>query len=76
VVAAVPAALAREENIMPVALADGILTIAVDRPADFALIDKLRFVLGQCGLRIAPVAAPAEAIRAAVARYYGESESA
>jgi hypothetical protein len=71
VVAAVPAELARGENVMPLALRGGVLTVAVDRPADFELIDKLRFVLGACGLRVEAVAAPAGAIRAAVERYYG-----
>jgi type IV pilus assembly protein PilB len=73
VVEAVPAALARAENVMPLAMSDGVLTVAVDRPFDFDLIEKLQFILDTCGRSIEPVAAPAEAIRAAVARYYGEA---
>jgi hypothetical protein len=41
VVAAMATALAREENVMPVALAGRVLTVAVDDPLDFELIDKL-----------------------------------
>ena len=73
VVESVPAALAREENVMPLARRDGVLTVAVDRPFDFDLIEKLQFILGTCGRSVETVAAPADAIRAAVARYYGEA---
>jgi hypothetical protein len=41
----VPAALARAENVMPLAMSDGVLTVAVDRPFDFDLIEKLQFIL-------------------------------
>ena len=76
VVDCVPAALARENNVMPLAMSrDGVLTVAVESLLDFDLIEKLQFILGggACGHRIEPVAAPAAAIRAAVARYYGEA---
>lgn len=69
-VAAMPAALAREENVMPVALAGRVLTVAVEDPMDFELVDKLRFI---CNLQVELVAAHANAIRCAVARYYGEA---
>jgi Type II secretion system (T2SS), protein E, N-terminal domain len=69
-VAAMPAAMAREENVIPVALAGRVLTVAVEDPMDFELIDKLRFV---CNLQVELVAASANAIRCAVARYYGEA---
>ena len=69
-VAALPAALAREENVMPVALAGRMLTVAVDDPMNFELIDKLRFI---CNLQVELVAADANAIRCAVTRYYGEA---
>jgi type IV pilus assembly protein PilB len=71
VVDMVPAALARENDVMPVALAGGVLTVAVARPADLELLEKLRFVLGVCDGQIEFVGARADAIRAAVARYYG-----
>jgi hypothetical protein len=46
VIDCVPAALAREENVMPLAMSsDGVLTVAVDRPFDYDLIDKLQFIL-------------------------------
>jgi hypothetical protein len=76
VVEMVPAALARENDVMPVALADGVLTLAVARPGDLDLIEKLQFILGVCDPRIEFVGAPASAIRAAVARYYGAAGSA
>jgi hypothetical protein len=69
----VPAALAREESIMPLAMSGDVLTVAVERPCDFDLIEKLQFILGTCGRRIEPVAAPADAIRAAIARYYDDA---
>ena len=54
---------------MPVALAGRVLTVAVERPLDFELFDKLRFL---CNLEIEPVVASATAIRCAVARHYCE----
>jgi Type II secretion system (T2SS), protein E, N-terminal domain len=47
--------------------------VAVESLCDFDLIEKLQFMLGTCGRSIEPVAAPADTIRAAVARYYGEA---
>jgi hypothetical protein len=75
VVSTMPAALARSENVMPLAMNDGVLTVAVESLSDVDLIEKLEFILGTCGrgIEIEPVAAPAEVIRAAVARYYGEA---
>jgi type IV pilus assembly protein PilB len=72
-VTAMPATVAHEENVMPVALADGVLTVAVDRPMDFELVDKLRFI---CNLKIELVMASPTAIRCAVARHYGEASDA
>jgi type IV pilus assembly protein PilB len=68
--AAMPAALARVENVMPVALAGRVLTVAVEDPLDFELIDKVVFI---CNLQVEVVTASANAIRCAVARYYGEA---
>jgi len=72
-VAAMPAALARDENVMPVALAGRVLTVAVEDTLDFELIDKLRFI---SNLQIDLVVASANAIRCAVARYYGKASDA
>jgi type IV pilus assembly protein PilB len=69
-VAAMPAALARVENVMPVALAGRVLTVAVEDPLDFELIDKVVFI---CNLQVEVVTASPNAIRCAVARYYGEA---
>lgn len=52
---------------MPVALARRVLTVAVEDPLDFDLIDELRFI---CNLQIDVVVATANAIRCAVARHY------
>jgi type IV pilus assembly protein PilB len=71
--AAMPAALAREENVMPVALAGRVLTVAVEDPLNFELVDKLRFI---CNLKIETVVASATAIRCTVARHYGEASDA
>jgi type IV pilus assembly protein PilB len=72
-VAAVPATLARDENVMPMALAGRVLTVAITDPLDFELIDKLRFF---CNLEIEIVLASPCAIRCAVARQYGERSEA
>jgi type IV pilus assembly protein PilB len=71
VISMVPASLVREQNLMPIAIADDFVIVAIDRPADHELIDKLQFV---CNVRIRPVAARAHAIRSAIARYYGEGD--
>lgn len=68
VVACMPAPLARSENVMPVAVDGRVLTIAVDNPLNLELIDKVRFLTG---LEVEIVLAPGNAIRGAVARYYG-----
>jgi type IV pilus assembly protein PilB len=68
-----PAELARDENVMLMALAGRVLTVAITDPLDFELIDKLRFF---CNLEIEIVLASPCAIRCAVARQYGERSEA
>jgi type IV pilus assembly protein PilB len=72
-IAAVPAAFARKENVMPIALAGRDLTVAIENPLDFDLIGKLRFY---CNVRIHPVLATPNAIRCAVARHYRDASDA
>jgi len=70
-VGAMPANVARHENVMPVNLEGGTLTVAVEDLENFRLLDRLRFV---CNCRIKAVGATAIAIRCAVTRYYGPSD--
>ncbi|MGH7134531.1 MAG: hypothetical protein ACREHD_02260 [Pirellulales bacterium] len=67
-IGAMPATVARHENVVPVSLVGGILTIAVEDTTDSELLEKLRFI---CNRQIEPVAASPNAIRCAVTRYYG-----
>jgi type IV pilus assembly protein PilB len=64
-----PAALARADNVAPISLCGGTLTVAVEDPIDFELIDKLRYY---CGMPIDVVAADADRLRAVVRWLYGE----
>jgi type IV pilus assembly protein PilB len=68
-VASLPAALARGDNVAPISLCGGTLTVAVEDPLDFELIDKLRY---HCAMPIEVVAADASRIKAAVHWFYGE----
>jgi type IV pilus assembly protein PilB len=72
-VESIPAELARGENVAPISLAGGTLTVAVENPLDFELLDKLRY---HCGMPIAVVAADADRIRAVVGWHYGEDKVA
>jgi type IV pilus assembly protein PilB len=64
-----PAALAREHNVAPIALSGGVLRVAVEDPLDFELVDKLRF---HCRMPVDVVAADPDRIRAIVRWHYGE----
>jgi type IV pilus assembly protein PilB len=66
-VESLPADLARGHNVAPISLSGRILTVAVEDPLDFELIDKLRFY---CGMPIAVVAADADRISAVVRWLY------
>ena len=60
-------------QLMPVALADGVLQVAVADPFDVQMLDELKLLLG-CEVRPA-LADPAE-IREAIQRHYGIGASA
>jgi type IV pilus assembly protein PilB len=68
-VESLPAELARGANVAPIALTGGTLTVAVENPLDFELLDKLRYY---CAMPIEVVAADADRIRAVVIWHYGE----
>jgi type IV pilus assembly protein PilB len=63
----VPESVARESTVIPLAEADGKLTIVVSDPMDYDTFDKLRFILNrQIGIALAS----REAIVDAINRHY------
>ena len=64
----VPAEVAQEQGILPVADRDGKLVVAIDDQLKRILVDQLQFILG-CEASCA-LAAP-KALKQAIARYYG-----
>ena len=70
-VAAMPAAPAARGERHACRAAGRVLTVAIEYPMDFELLDK--FV---CNLRIEPVVASGTPQSGAVARHYGEASDA
>jgi type IV pilus assembly protein PilB len=70
VVELVPESLARENVVMPMSQANGIIKVIMHDPMDFETIDKLRFVLNR---EIEVALSSKEAIVEAINRYYGGS---
>lgn len=68
---ALPAEIVGESNVLPISLSGGVLTVAVEDPLDFELLDRLRFL---SGLPIEPVAADGDHIRAVVRWHYGQQD--
>jgi type II secretory ATPase GspE/PulE/Tfp pilus assembly ATPase PilB-like protein len=64
----VPAAAAQRFQTVPVAEADNALVVAIENPMDMAKLEGLRFVTG---MKLLPVMASGEDIRAALERCYG-----
>jgi type II secretory ATPase GspE/PulE/Tfp pilus assembly ATPase PilB-like protein len=64
----VPAAAAHRFQTLPVAEADNALAVAVENPMDMAKLEGLRFVTG---MKLLPVMATGDDIRAALERAYG-----
>jgi type II secretory ATPase GspE/PulE/Tfp pilus assembly ATPase PilB-like protein len=64
----VPAAVAHRFQTLPVAENDNALVVAVENPMDMAKLEGLRFV---AGMKLVPVMASGEDIRAALQRAYG-----
>ena len=68
----VPESVARENIVIPVAEDGGRLKVAVEDPMDFAVVEKLRFILNR---DVEMVMAPKEDILTAINRYYGQTET-
>ena len=68
----IPAELARDRLVVPVVLdvASGVLQVAMADPADYELLDELRF---RTGHEIRPMVALASDVAEAVERFYFES---
>ena len=67
-----PAAIARERNLLPLFEIEGMLTVAIGSPADVFSLDG---VGARIGLEVEPVLAEAPAVSAAVDQYYPEPET-
>jgi hypothetical protein len=67
-----PESVARENVVLPVAVAGRALTVAVSNPLDMDLLQKLEFILNR---PICPVLAPHDQIIEAINHYYGQSET-
>jgi len=67
----VPAAVAHRFQTLPVAEVENALVVAVENPTDMAKLEGLRFV---AGMKLLPVMASGEDIRAALGRCYGPSQ--
>ncbi len=72
VIELVPESVARENNVMPLNLDGDRLVVAVVDPMDYAVLDKLRFILNR---DVQVVMSPKESILAAINRHYGQSET-
>jgi MshEN domain len=68
----VPESVAREHLILPLSLDGETLTCAAARPDNLLVQDQLSFILNK---RVRFVAAPPDAIRAAINRHYGQTET-
>ncbi len=67
----IPAAAAQRFHTVPVAEADNALVVAVENPMDMAKLEGLRFV---AGMKLLPVMASGDDIRAALERAYGPAQ--
>jgi type II secretory ATPase GspE/PulE/Tfp pilus assembly ATPase PilB-like protein len=68
----IPAAVAQRSQTLPVAEADNALVVAVENPMDMAKLEELRFV---AGMKLLPVMASGDDIRAALERSYGQAQT-
>ena len=71
VIAAVPRHVAKKYNVVPVAIQDGRVTVALADPSDLDAIDGLRHVLG---MEVDTRVATKEDIENAISRYYGAKD--
>ena len=72
VIELVPESVARENVVIPLALEDDSLRVAISDPMKYEVLDKLRFILNR-DIKVAM--APHEAIQTAINRHYGQSET-
>src|SRR5262245_48261531 len=72
VIELLPESVARENVVLPIAVVEGWLIVAVCDPADFDLVQNLEFILNK---NIRVVLAVREQIVEAIDRCYGESET-
>jgi hypothetical protein len=72
VIELIPESVARENCVLPVAVADRMLTVALADPTDLDTIQKLQFILNR---DVCPILAPREQIIEAINRHYGEAET-
>lgn len=71
VIALIPESVARENLVIPLALNEDRIQVAMANAMDFDVLDKLRFVLNK---EIDPVVASRDAIQNAINRHYGQTE--
>ena len=69
---AVPKSVAQQHCLVPLDLADGVLTVAITDPFDLYAMDNLRFLLNT---DVRCVLAPKDQVIEAIDRYYGIEES-
>jgi type IV pilus assembly protein PilB len=72
VIELVPESVARENMVIPLALEDESLLVAVSDPMAVEVLDKLRFILNR-DLKVA--IAPVDSIQTSINRHYGQSET-
>jgi len=72
VIGMIPESVARENVVIPVALVDERLRVAMSNAMDLDVIDKLRFMTNR---DVDPVVSDKEAIQTAINRHYGGSET-
>jgi type IV pilus assembly protein PilB len=72
VIELVPESVARENIVIPLALEDEALVVAISDPSKYEVLDKLRFILNR---DVKPVMASQDAIQTSINRHYGQSET-
>jgi type IV pilus assembly protein PilB len=72
IVRSIPAGLARLHRVLPVALSDQTLSVALVDPLDLRAAEDLRFALGK---DVTVVVAPVEEVEERIGRYYGSDSS-
>jgi len=69
----IPARIAKKYDLLPIARAETVLTLAMADPTNLPALDDVTFLTG---LRVVPAIAPLSAIRRAIERAYGAPEAA